>query len=304
MDIPPPRAMRGIKRVPQHPSEHHAHAHADPTVPEKLSTQATEEQLGAERATTFARVALSAGLGNDVGALSTPPPRRRLWWDAANARLISLTLVVSALVVCVILVWNRPGQAIEFPSAQPHSAMSSVTPVAMPSGTPVAMPSGTPSQQENHVSQMVVYVSGAVKKPGVVRLDPGARVDDAVRAAGGFGKDADPNALNLAEKLADSAHVHVAAVGESVQKVQSGDNVAGEQHMKKTETGDSRGSVNLNTASASDLEAVPGIGPVTASAIIEYRSSIGAFSSVDQLREVGGIGAKTLEKLRPHVRVS
>ncbi|MFC5281031.1 helix-hairpin-helix domain-containing protein [Arcanobacterium canis] len=296
MDIPPPRAMRGIKRVPQHPSEYHAHTYADPAVPENLPADASEEQVGMERGTTFARVALSAGLGNDVGALSTPPPHRRLWWDAANARLISLTLVVSALVVCVILVWNRPGQAIEFPSAPSHSAMPSVT--------PVAIPSGTTNQQENQASQVVVYVSGAVKKPGVVRLDPGARVDDAVRAAGGFGKDADPNALNLAEKLADSAHVHVAAVGESAQRVQSGDNVAGGQHGKNKETRDSGSSVNLNTATASDLESVPGIGPVTASAIIEYRSSIGSFSSVDQLREVSGIGAKTLEKLRPHIRVS
>lgn len=131
-----------------------------------------------------------------------------------------------------------------------------------------------------------VHVAGAVREPGLYRLEEGQRVDDAVRAAGGALDDADLDAVNLAAKLGDGDKVVVPTVG--------GDG-GGE--------GEAGGKVNLNTADAAALETLPGIGPALAERILAYREEHGGFRAVEDLLKVSGIGPRKFEALADLVAV-
>ena len=140
-----------------------------------------------------------------------------------------------------------------------------------------------------------VHVLGAVVSPGVVTVPQGAIVQDAVLAAGGLLVDADPAELNLAATVGDGQQVIVGTTGEP-----RGDVV--QQPGTVTSGGDGV-PVNLNTATVAELEELPGVGPVTAAAIVAWREENDGFSSVTDLQEVSGIGPKGFAKLEPLVSV-
>jgi len=149
---------------------------------------------------------------------------------------------------------------------------------------------------------VLVHVAGAVVHPGLVRVTPGARVADAIDAAGGAVPGADLDRLNLAAKVADGQRVLVVVVGApgggatDPGATATGDPAAG--------TGSGDGApVNLNTATTDDLDALPGIGPTLAAAILRERERRGGFTSVDQLRDVRGIGEKRFADLHDLVTV-
>jgi competence protein ComEA len=146
---------------------------------------------------------------------------------------------------------------------------------------------------------LVVHVVGAVVAPGVVRVPAGARVLDAVASAGGAAADADLARVNLAAKLADGQRVVVPRVGElsPPAAVEGG----GGQPVEAAATPGAP--VDLNRATAAELDALPGVGPATAAAIIAYRAQHGPFPTVDALGDVKGIGSAKLEQLRPLVTV-
>ncbi|HEL2054013.1 TPA: helix-hairpin-helix domain-containing protein [Streptococcus suis] len=147
-------------------------------------------------------------------------------------------------------------------------------------------------------SQLVVDVKGAVDKPGLYTLEAGARVNDAVEAAGGLTSQADPKSINLAQKLSDEAVVYVASKDENISVVASTTtSSAMSQEEKNTSL------VNLNTATEADLQTISGIGAKRAADIIAYREANGGFKSVDDLNNVSGIGDKTMESIRPYVTV-
>ncbi len=147
---------------------------------------------------------------------------------------------------------------------------------------------------------MVVHVAGAVTRPGVYELVAGERVDDALAAAGGTTADADPNALNLAAPVADGDRIEVPVIGAD----DAGGSAGAAGHTHAIEPGGEAASgqpIDLNTATATELERLPGIGPATASAIVEYRAASGPFSSVDQLLDVPGVGPAKLDAIRDAV---
>lgn len=154
----------------------------------------------------------------------------------------------------------------------------------------------TPVSSTTLSSDLVVHVAGAVAAPGVHQLPTGSRVVDAIEAAGGLAPDADAARINLAAPLVDGGRVYVPAVGEEPPPVAVGD-LAGDPGAG------SIGPVNLNTADAAALDALPGVGPATAAAILEHRGKVGAFTSVDQLLDVPGIGEAKLDALRDLVTV-
>lgn len=150
-------------------------------------------------------------------------------------------------------------------------------------------------------TQLVVHVAGAVVDPGVHELTPGARVVDAIKAAGGLTPEADGARINLAAPVSDGERIYVLRVGEAVAPA-----VAGSAVGASASGAAGRGSsalVNLNEADEAALDALPGVGPSTAKAIVEHRRKIGRFTSVDQLLDVRGIGEAKLEQIRPLVTV-
>ena len=133
---------------------------------------------------------------------------------------------------------------------------------------------------------LVVHVVGAVRRPGLYRLEPGSRVDDAIREAGGAKPKAALELVNLAAPLSDGQQIVVPARGRPAPA--GGSAVAGT----------ASGPVHLNTATLEQLDTLPGVGPVTAQKILDYREEHGGFSSVDELDAIPGIGPARFEQLR------
>jgi competence protein ComEA len=152
---------------------------------------------------------------------------------------------------------------------------------------------------------LLVHVAGAVARPGLYELRPGARVADALNAAGGARDDADVTRVNLAAPVADGARVYVPAPGEMPPPVVAASTSGADAVTAGGATAPTGGEVDpvdLNNATEQQLEALPGVGPATAQAIIRQREAH-PFASVDDLLTVRGIGPAKLETLRPHVRV-
>ena len=159
-------------------------------------------------------------------------------------------------------------------------------------------------------ASIVVYVSGAVLHSGIFTLDADSRVADAIEAAGGLKDNAQQVSINLAAKLSDGQHVHVFAQGESLVDVAGAENGSGSSGASSTnkdsadnQQGGRGEKINLNSATEEQLETLPHIGPVTAQKILQWRSDNGGFTSIDQLKEVPGIGEKTFSQMKSYVRV-
>lgn len=223
------------------------------------------------------------------------PVRLRAMVAPSRPGLAGLVLLV-ALAVAVagaVLVLARP-------EAEP-------VPARRPVGTPVAVePAVEPSAAASATSGPVfVHVAGAVRRPGLVELTAGSRVADAVEAAGGLTRLADPASVNLARPLVDGEQLVVLRRGASPGPGPVGvpltpGATAGPSGSVPGQTG---APVDLNSATLDQLDALPGIGPVLAQRILDWRTQHGRFTSVEELGEVSGIGEATLGDLRELVTV-
>ncbi|ATG54724.1 competence protein ComEA [Brachybacterium ginsengisoli] len=157
-------------------------------------------------------------------------------------------------------------------------------------------------EQDTEAAEIVVHVSGAVAAPGLVRLPPGSRIDDALRAAGGALEDADLSAINLARPLVDGEQIHVPVPGEEPRPDAAAAPAQEGAAAGSTGPGDAA-RIDLNTANAAELEELPGVGPAIAERIVEHRERNGPFTSVEGLLEVSGIGPATLEEIREQATV-
>lgn len=161
-------------------------------------------------------------------------------------------------------------------------------------GLPPLDASALPDAASDAPADLVVYISGAVWYPDVYRLPAGARVADAVAAAGGLRPEAARERVNLAEPLRDAQHVHIASVSEVAAEASAEASASG---------GGAGGRLDLNRASAAELEELPGIGPTLAGRIVARREEQGPFRAVEELREVTGIGEKLFAQIAPLVTV-
>ncbi|MDH3008485.1 ComEA family DNA-binding protein [Gordonia alkanivorans] len=241
--------------------------------------------------------------GGDWDEDDDPVARRRF----AVAPPAAIALIAVGVIACVVAGFGLfrgtdTTPVVDFGAPGPSSTSEVSAPTA-------AQPSTTPAQ-------LVVSVVGLVNKPGLVRLAPGARVAEAIEQAGGARKGADLLSLNLAQVLRDGDQVLVGyAGGEGQMSMRSavvgaegaapapGPSAGPGSPPPASSAAEAGGRVNLNTATETELDALPGVGPVTAKAILDWRERNGRFMSVGQLAEVDGIGPARLARLRDLVTV-
>lgn len=144
---------------------------------------------------------------------------------------------------------------------------------------------------EQTQSEIKVHVAGEVKKPGLYKLEEGARINDAVDAAGGFTDNADKDSLNLAKLVEDGEQIMIPAKG------------GAESAAGSSSSATNNGKVNINTADLATLQTLNGVGPSTAQKIIDYRNANGKFKSIDDLKKISGIGEKTFAKFKDQICV-
>jgi len=212
-------------------------------------------------------------------------PREEITIEPTSPALLvseksSIRSVATFLTVVVVflfgLAWlNRPQTISE--------------PVVAISGTPLAAVSASTTPL-----MIVVDVEGAVRNPGLKTLPAGSRIADAIKAAGGLRKRLPGGSINLAEKVSDGQLIVVSSTS----------NRADSTNVNANQTaGGTQASVNLNTATADQLDALPGVGPVMSSRILAWRVQHQGFSSIEELQEVPGIGPKVFANLKPLVRI-
>jgi competence protein ComEA len=204
----------------------------------------------------------------DFANEATPPDR---WWLSPAALAGVVGVLVVAVLLAVLLAWRARAREVDAALAPPQAPQ----PVGVPSET------GT-------TGRVVVDVAGRVRHPGLVTLPAGSRVADALRAAGGATPGTDLTSLNLARKLVDGEQILV-----GVPSVAAG----------AAESAGPTSPVDLNTASVAELDALPGVGPVLAQRIVDWRTAHGGFTSVSQLRQISGIGDSKFADLQPLVRL-
>ncbi len=215
--------------------------------------------------------------------------------------------VIVAVVIAVLLLRSPSGPAVvTLPRAGTEPA--GVTVAAAPSGGATggaadgtASTTAPRSGSSVDPGTVVVHVAGAVAAPGLVTLPTGSRVADAVALAGGLRADADGDRINLAAPVSDGVRVFIPVVGQPDPPLAVA--VTGGPAESASATPSPTQPLDLNTATAEQLEALPGVGPSTAAAIVAYRTEHGQFRSVDELQEVRGIGPAKFEAVESSVTV-
>lgn len=239
------------------------------------------------------------------GRVREPPPRR---WVVSGRAVVVVLAVVAAFAGAVVAraIATGPTDAVPVPVVsevvEPDPEAPPVAPPSEPPETAGPDP-GAGEAATAGASVVVVHVAGAVHRPGVLELPAGARVGDAVTAAGGEQPDAELAAVNLARPLVDGEQVYVPRVGEAPPGAAAAPEPAPGPAGAAGEPAADGAVVDLNSADLAALDTLPGVGPAIAQRILEWREANGPFHSVEELLEVSGIGPATLEKIRDRVRV-
>lgn len=208
--------------------------------------------------------------------------------EPSVARLLPGGASVAALIAVVVLiaavgVWRHAATREHSQALAPSSSEGEESEAASVAAGPSA-----PQSSGEH-ADVVVYVSGAVASPGVLTLPATSRVIDAITAAGGATPEADLESINLARILVDGEQIRVGVVGESPPSASAGTGT------------DAQACVRLATATETELQTLPGVGPALAQRIISYRATHPRLTSVEELDDVPGIGPSLIEKIRPGV---
>jgi competence protein ComEA len=210
----------------------------------------------------------------------------RVSLGVGHVAVLSIVAAVALAVTAYVTIRARPTVT---PVPQAHTSPATSAPSRLPSAQPAGAP---PATEASTSGSVVVDVAGKVRRPGVATLPAGSRVVDAIREAGGARPGVDLTTLNLARVLTDGEQILVGVAP-----------VPGVAASASSQPGASGGGalVNLNTATLEQLDSLPGVGPVTAQKIVDWRTAHGSFTAIDELLEVDGIGEKTLADMAPHL---
>ncbi|MHA7766618.1 helix-hairpin-helix domain-containing protein [Bacillus atrophaeus] len=204
-------------------------------------------------------------------------------WFYQHKKII---LTAGAAVIFIVILLN-------FPGAKKQEPVQQITASPDTAGTQVQQQE---SKGDADGEKIIIDIKGAVKHPGVYELKTGDRVSQAIEKAGGINSEADEKQVNLAELLQDGTVVYIPSEGEeqtqSAAANASVQNGAGKEAL-----------VNINTASLEELQAISGVGPSKAEAIIAYREENGKFQAVEDITNVSGIGEKSFEKIKSAITV-
>lgn len=149
--------------------------------------------------------------------------------------------------------------------------------------------------------EVTIYVSGEVNSPGVITLDNNCRIKDAIIACGDFTPLADKNSVNLAQKVTDGMQIKISALSQNQNDKTDDDAILNEGTNNKSTQNTTM--VNINTASKEELDTLPGVGPATADKIIEYRETNGQFNSIEDIKNVRGIGEAKFSKMQSRIQI-
>lgn len=216
-------------------------------------------------------------------------------------------LVLVAIVGTVVLNYTQGHRGGE---SSGRGAVEIVSP------TPSAAPSAEPTPTQ--VPKIVVHIKGEVVNPGLYEFEEGARLNDAVLAAGGMTENAGKDAINLALRLYDEDEIHIPSQSEvpktstsvvenpsvSRSPKSSGSSASASAKSSGKTAPSATNKLNINTASADELDMLPGIGPTYAQAIIEYRNTNGPFGTIEEIMKVSGIGQKRFADIKDMIRVN
>ncbi|MGN0680840.1 MAG: helix-hairpin-helix domain-containing protein [Candidatus Fimisoma sp.] len=148
-----------------------------------------------------------------------------------------------------------------------------------------------PYEENATESEIYVDIGGCINKPGVYKIATGTRLFQVIEKAGGLSEDADTDSINMAEEVYDGQKIMIYSA-----------NGTGSEEQKYADASDD-GKININRADSDELEKIPGVGPATAKKIIEYRTNNGNFSSIEEIKNVSGIGEKTYESMKEYITV-
>jgi competence protein ComEA len=252
-------------------------AAAPPSGPPAASLRASPQAPGGADPRSAEGDAAWAGDGGARGRLRLDP-------GLPGVRVLALAGLLAALVAGVFLWWSRP------------KPQSTPAPIVRPAARPVGAPPAGGATPSPSLSTLVVDVAGKVRRPGVVSLPAGARVIDAIKEAGGLRPGAKTGTLNLARRVVDGEQVLVGLNATPAAAVPPADPTAPGATAPAAP-------IDLNTANAAQLDELPGVGPVLAQRIVDYRTQHGGFRSIDELRQVSGIGEAKFADLKSLVRV-
>ncbi|MFE5309287.1 ComEA family DNA-binding protein [Isoptericola sp. NPDC056605] len=269
------------------------------------------DRLRARRSAQHVAAAYTAAHGHPVDGHDDGGGARR-WSIGLRAAVVASVAVLLVAVVVAVVASARPDDVITLadasassgvptgpssPSAGPSTAADAAVSADSGAGDPPAGTPGTPGATPAP-GTVVVHVVGEVREPGLVTVPSGARVADAVAAAGGTTRRADAAALNLARAVVDGEQIRVPRPGEQLPASAGAADESGGDGTGGGSDAAAGGAVNLNSAGAAELEALPGIGPALAGRIVAWRDENGPFTSVDELDEVSGIGPSVLGQVR------
>jgi competence protein ComEA len=261
--------------------------------------------------------------------------RAASWLQATPAELAGLAILLMGALLASVLLWSgASGRPAALPDGDAQDAGGAAATVGQPAGDlehgpdhdvatsgdgaggsgPTVDPGEAGWAAAGSVTDaggapapagpVTVHVSGAVQRPGLVELPAGGRVGHAIEAVGGLTADADLAAVNLARPLADGEQVHVRRQGEEPRLPPADAAAAPDGGSAGAALGggiDAEGRVDLNRATAAELESLPGIGPAKAAAIVEHREAHGPFAEPGDIRAVSGIGEKTFQQLADRI---
>jgi competence protein ComEA len=204
-------------------------------------------------------------------------------------------VIVAVLIIFALVIVFAAGRASMGLSAllRPPTII-----IATPAPTPQPTTAASPAL-------LHIYINGAVSVPGVYEFAPGALVDDALRAAGGFAPDADTRQLNLAQSLSNEMYIYVPSITEAGTAPPVIGLPVSTADLQLQRAGDTNtaGMININTAGYEELQELPGIGPALAQRIIDYRLENGPFANIAAIQDVAGIGPATFAELEPLITV-